>query len=677
MSHHPIKGLTLSTLLALAACSSEPPTASTDAGAHDAPASDTPAAPMDVPAAPDDAGAGACATLCSALVPCAGEIVGSRAQCESTCTAVAPPAACFSCVQRLCDASCSAACRECIRGGCFGEPAPDAGDPDDAGPPVDSGAPIDAGPGGCRTNDDCADSDDGRFCNTATGACARCVTRSDCGTGRYCDTAMNRCEYGCGADADCEGTSFFGTPTPRCDTARNTCEPCVTDAHCAAGQVCTGNRCVAGCSASRPCPSGAACCAGACVDTTASAAHCGACGMACSAPAGATASCRAGACGLGACLPGRADCDRSAANGCEVDTATSVTSCGACGTVCPSRPNAAPGCAAGACAFTCGAGFADCDHDPADGCEVDVRSTAAHCGGCGRACLPGQSCSAGACTGTPTCAAPLTGCGTSCVDVRIDRANCGTCGNACPASLACVAGACLPTCATGTVRCGALCVDTRTDAANCGACGHACVAPAGGSASCAAGSCAGACPAGNALEGGACVDIAASLSGLRWELPCRAPRTSVACATSVPTPPATTLSGSSARQYDLVLRFRGVVERQAYAGGAADGPWYVGGSPASNAYNIYSLTTSSPAQTYYVNAGPQAEVCVAIDFVRTVRVNGGARVQLSASTGNDAAQLTNHDAAGQAIVVPGIAPSPSAYDGQFVQMDVVSVTPVP
>jgi len=120
-----------------------------------------------------------------------------------------------------------------------------------------------------------------------------------------------------------------------------------------------------------------------------------------------------------------------------------------------------------------------------------------------------------------------------------------------------------------------------------------------------------------------------------------------------------------------------VVERKAYAGGAADGPWYVGGSPASNAYNIYSLTTSAPAQTYYVNAGPQAEVCVAIDFVRTVRVNGGARVQLNASTGNDAAQLTNRDAAGQAIVVPGIAPAPSAYDGQFVQMDVVSVTPVP
>jgi hypothetical protein len=125
------------------------------------------------------------------------------------------------------------------------------------------------------------------------------------------------------------------------------------------------------------------------------------------------------------------------------------------------------------------------------------------------------------------------------------------------------------------------------------------------------------------------------------------------------------------------MRFRGVVERKSYTGGTADGLWYVGGAPVSNAYNVYSLTTSAPAQTYYLNAGAQADVCVGIDYERTVRVQGGGRVTLTSNTGTDSAQVSNHDAMNAPIFVPGVAPAPMAYDGQFVQMDVVSVTLVP
>ena len=41
---------------------------------------------------------------------------------------------------------------------------------------------------------------------------------------------------------------------------------------------------------------------------------------------------------------------------------------------CAVRPHAAPTCAGG-CGFTCDAGYADCDGDPVDGCEADLRGT--------------------------------------------------------------------------------------------------------------------------------------------------------------------------------------------------------------------------------------------------------------------------------------------------------------
>jgi hypothetical protein len=44
----------------------------------------------------------------------------------------------------------------------------------------------------------------------------------------------------------------------------------------------------------------------------------------------------------------------------------------------------------------CVAGFADCNGDPADGCETSLQTDGAHCGACDRSCL-GQACSAGLC----------------------------------------------------------------------------------------------------------------------------------------------------------------------------------------------------------------------------------------------------------------------------------------
>jgi hypothetical protein len=41
----------------------------------------------------------------------------------------------------------------------------------------------------------------------------------------------------------------------------------------------------------------------------------------------------------------------------------------------------------------------------------------------------------------------------------------------------------------------------------------------------------------------------------------------------------------------------------------------------------------------------------------------------------DGFQLANRDAAGNPIVIAGVPPAPTAFDGQFIQMEVLSVTP--
>ena len=84
-----------------------------------------------------------------------------------------------------------------------------------------------------------------------------------------------------------------------------------------------------------------------------------------------------------------------------VDVTMDVRHCGACDNDCSAPANAAATCSAGACGFACDAGFADCNGSAADGCEVATSSDDANCGACGIACGAYQTCTAGACTDLP------------------------------------------------------------------------------------------------------------------------------------------------------------------------------------------------------------------------------------------------------------------------------------
>ena len=118
--------------------------------------------------------------------------------------------------------------------------------------------------------------------------------------------------------------------------------------------------------------------------------NCGGCGRTCAFP-NAAASCASGMCRLGSCASGFDNCDGSAGNGCEVRVATDLAHCGACNRACVT-PHAQPACAAGACAIAaCDAGYADCDGVASNGCEVDLTTSATHCGACAAACAPANA----------------------------------------------------------------------------------------------------------------------------------------------------------------------------------------------------------------------------------------------------------------------------------------------
>ncbi|MBL8601931.1 MAG: hypothetical protein JNK72_08405 [Myxococcales bacterium] len=437
----------------------------------------------------------------------------------------------------------------------------DAGDTGggDAADVVDAAEAGDVGPSGCARNDDCANSPDGRVCDLMTGRCVGCVATNDtCPNEQHCDPVTSRCVAGCRNDEGCvsPGGADGGVASGHCDTATNSCVACVTDAHCPSGRLCRGNVCVAACSVNG-CPTGQSCCEGACVDVTTNTSACGGCGVTCTSP-NATAACAEGMCGVGACAEGYANCDGAGNTGCEVDTRTSAEHCGGCGRSCPAVTNAVATCAGAMCGFRCADGFGDCDGDPTNGCETDVRSNAAscgacmqqcampsngspactagrcvvgacnagygdcdgdasngcetdtnatarHCGRCGNACEVGQVCNAGRCE--IPCPRGLTNCNGECVSLAYDPQNCGRCGNACAGGALCGNSVCVQTCGAGQTTCSGGCTNLQNDVNNCGACGTVCAA----GQRCVSGACVVVCQMGQQECGGTCVNTSTSL----------------------------------------------------------------------------------------------------------------------------------------------------------------------
>ena len=280
----------------------------------------------------------------------------------------------------------------------------------------------------CRSDRDCSGA--GQVCDTARMACVDCIRDVDClAPNTVC--LSNRCapRVACTTSRMCPGQV--------CDTARMLCVDCLSPVDCAPGQTCQAGSCV---TATGPCTSNTQCPGQVC--NTASG-RCVACVSPSDCPMGQT--CRDNACVPTACVPGAVSC----AN------ATSVRRCSLDGmsesvTACPGAPGAEGRCASGACTVTCLAGFGDCDGSATNGCEVNLNTSATHCGRCNNTCVPAgdggvAACSAGRCS--LSCASGRGDCDGNAVngcetDTTNNTAHCGACGNVCGAGRSCVAGAC-------------------------------------------------------------------------------------------------------------------------------------------------------------------------------------------------------------------------------------------
>lgn len=162
---------------------------------------------------------------------------------------------------------------------------------------------------GCQSDADCQP----LVCDTATGACVQCTPDKDnCPTGQFC-TPQDVCQVGCSDNTDC-------APGTVCDTSVNACVGCVIDTDCAVGSICVNETCIPGCSGIQPCQPGFSCCSQFCVDLQTDLQNCGLCNNSCEPPANGIAVCENSSCSLGQCNPGWADCNMDPADGCERNT---------------------------------------------------------------------------------------------------------------------------------------------------------------------------------------------------------------------------------------------------------------------------------------------------------------------------------------------------------------------
>jgi hypothetical protein len=248
---------------------------------------------------------------------------------------------------------------------------------------------------------------------------------------------------------------------------------------CPQGQFCTAAKCALNCQNGQTKCSGDA--GPTCIDPLKDPNNCANCGNVCPSRPNSTPACNGGTCGI-TCNAGFLDCDGDPSNGCEVNQNSDLANCGSCGNACPTPKHATASCTQGVCGLgQCDQGWADCNKDPSDGCEVDTTTDVKNCGGCGKACtVNGELCVNSACA----CPNGQTICNNTCTDTQKDINNCGACGKTCTVNgQLCVNGACA--CPNGQTICNNTCTDTQTDNNNCGTCGKQC----GNNAACVNGQC--------------------------------------------------------------------------------------------------------------------------------------------------------------------------------------------
>ena len=192
--------------------------------------------------------------------------------------------------------------------------------------------------------------------------------------------------------------------------------------------------------------------------------------------------------------------------------------------------------------------------------------------------------------------------------------------------------------------------------------------------------------ASGATTGGTSGDVAIA-QGLnhRWEVPCTDPGDAEVCPAAMMLPPEEiTFGGSPQKTYKVTLHFRGLTEPHTFLDPNGQrittvtaAPYFLDsaqGEPEPSNYTTFWIDVALPAKMYYANAfhttdEPFHHRLFALNYTAEIIVQGGSRVTLNHADGN-ARQVKNFEN----VVVDGVPPAPQVFDGQFLQVDVVSVS---
>ncbi|MBQ9817019.1 MAG: hypothetical protein IJM59_06090 [Proteobacteria bacterium] len=281
---------------------------------------------------------------------------------------------------------------------------------------------------------------------------------SNCGEcGKVCGDELicisGKCSVFCGkkdgvqtvsCNGECVDPAIFKTDPNNCGECGKTCD---------AGWSCIDSACTLVCE--QPMTK----CDDRCVDLTNDYKNCGACGTACATTEvcilegegeEAKATCKASDADC-SCPEDDPECvEKTACWGSCVDLKNDAANCGTCGVAC----EAGQSCVEGVCQLVCAGSLAECN-----GACVEVTKDSHNCGACGTVCETTEVCAEevdgesvkGVCKawdgncdcadGEENCVAK-TACWGACVDLKTDAANCGECGKACGDGVKCVDGAC-------------------------------------------------------------------------------------------------------------------------------------------------------------------------------------------------------------------------------------------
>lgn len=197
----------------------------------------------------------------------------------------------------------------------------------------------------------------------------------------HCGACGNACEYP--ADACDQPQVTYGCVLGQCGKKKCAVENNVQFYDCnqdVFANTCTGDGCE--------------------VDSLRSEQNCGTCGNACTGDERCVNEGNGFECAIPCERSGKSQCGSTCA-----DLLNDVDNCGTCGHACrlpgadESELRETASCKEGLCVYECQPGFGDCNGDPADGCETDLRVHPNHCGACGVTCdvAAGQPCVEGKC----------------------------------------------------------------------------------------------------------------------------------------------------------------------------------------------------------------------------------------------------------------------------------------